>query len=350
MVPSIPSLLTADSPFDQHILSLQGPDYDSNDETEMALETARLHSLLKDWETASSSSLSLPSTPRHNPRSHGHATERSAHSAPKPHSRIPQNVIHQQYGVSPAPGPYRQPPQTYVPAYQNYGPYQEYSQPYAPHQNYSIPRQYSTHQHIQQHNTSSIQHQNVPNIVNQIPNMSNAASAITVAYQPTNSPKQHHKYPQIPGTVLPAANLNYQTATVSMGSSPSHKMYVAPSQAQLQSQIQSQMQSQTASPSQNLQNYTNGELLIQQQLYNQQMQYQQSREYQQYRLNREQLLVQQQICATQGAYGVIPPQQTRGSHYQSSVHVPIVAVLPQGDQSPKMMQRKQPRQYSQEMT
>ena len=47
---------------------LQGPDYDSANEEEIALERARLCALLRDWETASTNSSlnrSAPSTPAH---------------------------------------------------------------------------------------------------------------------------------------------------------------------------------------------------------------------------------------------------------------------------------------------
>ncbi|XP_017770037.1 PREDICTED: uncharacterized protein LOC108557859 [Nicrophorus vespilloides] len=44
-----------------------GADYDSGSEYERAMEQARLSSLLKDWETASSGSRSLPSTPKRRP-------------------------------------------------------------------------------------------------------------------------------------------------------------------------------------------------------------------------------------------------------------------------------------------
>ncbi|KAF5308652.1 hypothetical protein FQR65_LT06113 [Abscondita terminalis] len=71
--------------------------------------------------------------------------------------------------------------------------------------------------------------------------------------------------------------------------------------------------------------FTNGDLIVQQQIYNQQMQYQQSREYQQYRQSKEQMLLQQQ------GY-----QSAR--NYQSSVHIPIVMHNQQTDVSP--MHRK----------
>lgn len=45
-------------------MSLQGPDYNSDSELEQAAETTRLKALLKDWETASSGSRSLPVTPK----------------------------------------------------------------------------------------------------------------------------------------------------------------------------------------------------------------------------------------------------------------------------------------------
>jgi hypothetical protein len=42
----------------------QGPDYDSNDETEIALEEARLNSLVQHWESASLSASMCSSTSR----------------------------------------------------------------------------------------------------------------------------------------------------------------------------------------------------------------------------------------------------------------------------------------------
>ncbi|CAG9822429.1 unnamed protein product, partial [Phaedon cochleariae] len=44
-----------------------GPDYNSESESERAAETTRLRALLKDWETASIGSRSLPPTPRRRP-------------------------------------------------------------------------------------------------------------------------------------------------------------------------------------------------------------------------------------------------------------------------------------------
>lgn len=43
---------------------MQGPDYNSDSETERAAETQRINALLRDWETASSGSRSLSVTPK----------------------------------------------------------------------------------------------------------------------------------------------------------------------------------------------------------------------------------------------------------------------------------------------
>jgi hypothetical protein len=50
------------------VVGLQGPDYNSESETEKAAEAARLSALLKDWETASAGSRSLPTTPKRRPK------------------------------------------------------------------------------------------------------------------------------------------------------------------------------------------------------------------------------------------------------------------------------------------
>ncbi|CAG9822425.1 unnamed protein product [Phaedon cochleariae] len=72
-----------------------GPDYNSESESERAAETTRLRALLKDWETASIGSRSLPPTPRRRP-------PRSADGGAYV-SQIPQSVIHQSYGVAQTP-------------------------------------------------------------------------------------------------------------------------------------------------------------------------------------------------------------------------------------------------------
>ncbi|GLV31086.1 target of wingless [Carabus blaptoides fortunei] len=266
-----------------------GADYDANDETEIALETARLHTLLKDWETASVSSRSLPSTPRHIPRPQH--VERPVQSAPKP-----ANVIHQSYAQQ----HYRQ--SNYNPTYETHSP--SHQPHYMPHVS-GI--QYQDYQPVSYTTPPNYQHPPTQTTVLQ-PRQYSVPSGGSPLH---NSPK--HKYAQ-----PPHGGHGY------VQNSPTHKMYMSGQPAPT---------------------YTNGELIIQQQLYNQQMQYQQTREYQLYRQSREQLLVQQQMQ---------PGAGTRGSHYQSSVHVPIVSVLPPNEQSPQMVlqrkQQQQQRQYSQEMT
>lgn len=50
------------------IVNFKGPDYDSGNEAERCTEAARLSALLKDWETASAGSRSLPPTPLRKPK------------------------------------------------------------------------------------------------------------------------------------------------------------------------------------------------------------------------------------------------------------------------------------------
>lgn len=88
--------------------------------------------------------------------------------------------------------------------------------------------------------------------------------------------------------------------------------------------------------------YTNGELLMQQQIYSQQLQYQQNREYQKYRQSREQkmLLQQQQKVQQQQQVQVQHSQgypQTRT--YQSSVNIPMAMHPKQPEEG--LMHRKQ---------
>ncbi|EEZ98373.2 uncharacterized protein tow [Tribolium castaneum] len=105
-----------------------GPDYNSESESEKAAEAARLSALLKDWETASAGSRSLPATPKRRPkpplaekiRSDGVRSAEIARDGPRPPERgyvsqIPQSVIHQSYGVTQV--PYRHvnyPPPSYI--------------------------------------------------------------------------------------------------------------------------------------------------------------------------------------------------------------------------------------------
>ncbi|XP_022920619.1 adenylate cyclase, terminal-differentiation specific [Onthophagus taurus] len=86
-----------------------GPDYDSSSETEKAAETARLTALLKDWETASAGSRSLPATPKKNWRPNDKFStirnveirqqQRAYQQQQQP--IINQSVVHQSYGVNP---------------------------------------------------------------------------------------------------------------------------------------------------------------------------------------------------------------------------------------------------------
>lgn len=257
--------------------------------------------------------------------------ERPVQSAPKPHTRIPPNVIHQSYGVTTQQQqqqiPYRQ--TNYNPTYQSHSP--SHQPHYMPNVSKIVPGiQYQDYQpvaYVSQANyqhppPQAVLHQQLPRQYshpNTVPSTGGSGSPVHYA---NNSPK--HKYPTVQAHAG-VSSIGYVPGSVQ--NSPTHKIYVSSQQ----------------SPG-----YTNGELIIQQQLYNQQVQYQQSREYQLYRQSREQLLVQQQMIPP--GYAAAPPP-ARGTHYQSSVHVPIVSVLPQNDQSPKMsLQRKQQRQYSQEMT
>lgn len=233
---------------------------------------------MKDWETASAGSRSLPTTPLRKPKvgekfrsSDGiRCTEVSIRPGDprlveRTHSQIPPNIIHQSYGV--AQPSYRQ--TAYNPIYQQPGPtvyssamqYQALSPMYI---------NQATYQPPPKHYPSYNQH----------------GSPIKMVYQ--NNSVKHIPYEQ--------PQVTY---------SPSHKIY--------------------GSVPKNNPGFTNGDLLVQQQMYNQQMQYQQSREYQQYRQSKEQMLLQQGY------------QSSRS--YQSSVHIPIVMHSQQTDMSP--LHRKQ---------
>ncbi|XP_044730372.1 putative uncharacterized protein DDB_G0271606 [Chrysoperla carnea] len=127
--------------------------------------------------------------------------------------------------------------------------------------------------------------------------------------------------------------------------------------------------------------YTNGELILQQQLYNQQLKSHLSKEIQQYKQSREQLLIKQQQQQQQQEQQILvqtqhaivaqhnkptrimpanPQQQQQQQSYQSSVEMNLNRTATTGTDpmSPKMVYRKQntssttttARQYSQEMT
>ncbi|KAK4883278.1 hypothetical protein RN001_006597 [Aquatica leii] len=250
-----------------------GPDYDAACEAEKAAEAARLRSLMKNWETASAGSRSLPSTPVRKQKLRINDSMKDGLVRPseslrlneRSHSAIPPNIIHQSYGVA-QPSSYRQ--TVYNPVYQQ--------------------TTSSTYSSAMQYQVLSPMYINQPQ------------------YQP--SVKHYQNYNQHGSPI----KMVYQNNTVKhipmeqpVSYSPSHKVY--------------------GSVPKNNAGFTNGDLIVQQQIYNQQMQYQQSREYQQYRQSKEQMLLQQQ--------GYQPSR-----NYQSSVHIPIVMHNQQTDVSP--MHRK----------
>lgn len=229
----------------------QGPDYDSASESERAAEIARRNALLRDWETASAGSRSLPATPKRRPKARPDGGIRSAELPPRPERiyapQLTQSVVHQSYGVTQVaayrPG-YAANPAVYPPALQAY--HHAPSPMYASQPTYQAP---SRHQYYQQQGYGSPPVKSYPPKNNNIP--------------------AYHSDPQ-------------QQVVVSY--SPGHKLY---------------------GPIHPGANYTNGEL-IQQQMYSHQMQFQQSREYQQYKQNREQMLLQQQGYVGRGYANNIP--------------------------------------------
>ncbi|KAK5650443.1 hypothetical protein RI129_001472 [Pyrocoelia pectoralis] len=253
-----------------------GPDYDAACEEERVAEASRLRSLLKNWETASAGSRSLPSTPIRKTKVRGNPDKLAeGHTRPndsirlneRSHSQIPPSVIHQSYGVTQP--TYRQ--TVYNPVYQ-----QTSSNAYSPAMQYQVLSPMYINQPGYQQPSSKL-----------YPSYNQHGSPIKMVYQ-TNNVKH------IP---VEQSQLSY---------SPSHKVY--------------------GSVPKSNSGFTNGDLVVQQQIYNQQMQYQQSREYQQYRQSKEQMLLQQQGF-----------QSSRS--YHSSVHIPIVMHNQQNDVSP--LHRKQ---------
>ncbi|KAB0801584.1 hypothetical protein PPYR_03770 [Photinus pyralis] len=253
-----------------------GPDYDAACEAERAAEAARLRSLLRNWETASAGSRSLPTTPIRKTKVRGNQekptdgpirSNEPIRLNERIHSQIPPNVIHQSYGVTqPA---YRQ--TVYNPVYQ-----QTTSNSYSPAMQYQVLSPMYINQQSYQQPSPKL-----------YPSYNQHGSPIKMVYQ-TNNVKH------IP---VEQSQISY---------SPSHKVY--------------------GSVPKSSSSFTNGDLIVQQQIYNQQIQYQQSREYQQYRQSKEQMLLQQQ------GY-----QSSRS--YHSSVHIPIVMHNQQNDVSP--LHRKQ---------
>uniref|UniRef100_A0A6P7F7E5 YLP motif-containing protein 1 n=1 Tax=Diabrotica virgifera virgifera TaxID=50390 RepID=A0A6P7F7E5_DIAVI len=285
-----------------------GPDYNSESESERAQETARLKALLKDWETASAGSRSLPATPKKRPpvppgvvgvRS-ADSTAREVPLPPMPPmppmpprmppdrvyvSQIPPSVIHQSYGVQPQ---YRQ--VTYNnPNYVTQSPSHQMTYPSAM-QYQAISPMYSNQPAYQ------------PPPVRQYPNYAQHASPIKTYM---NNSANHIPYDQ------PVAY------------SPTHRLYGVPIGAQSVVGGQAGMVKEKPSDMGYKPSYTNGELL-QQHMYSQQ--------YQQYKEAREQVLAQNQ------QHPVVyrgPPK-----NYQSSVTIPIV--VKSGQQSDaNMLHRKQ---------
>ncbi|KAJ8932295.1 hypothetical protein NQ314_014788 [Rhamnusium bicolor] len=239
----------------------KGPDYNSESETEKAAEIARLKALLKDWETASAGSRSLPTTPKRRPptmlRADGIRSAEVAREMPRPPDRayvsqIPQSIIHQSYGVTQI-------------AYR--------------HVNYNNPNYISQSPSHQIAYPSAMQYQAISPMFTSQP-----------TYQPP-PPRQYPSYNQHGSPIKTYVNnspkhIPYeQPATYS----PTHKLY-GPTVAVAKSV------------------YTNGELL-QQQLFNHH-----TMQYQQYKEAREQVLAQHQQTVYRG------PQR----NYQSSVTIPIV--------------------------
>lgn len=230
---------------------------------------------MKDWETASAGSRSLPSTPNHRKLKSGDKSRSSdgmrngdgimrnidPNRLIERTQSIASNSMHQSYGISQT--QYR--PAAYNPVYE---------QPNSA--SYSSAMQY---QALSPMYITQSTYQPPPKLY---PSYNQHGSPIKMVYQ--NNSMKHIPYEQ--------PQVTY---------SPSHKVYGPV------------LQNNVA--------YSNGDFLVQQQMYNQQLQYQQSRDYQQYRQNKEQMLIQQQ------GY-----QSAR--NYQNSVHIPIVMHSPQTDVSP----------------
>ncbi|KAJ3628568.1 hypothetical protein MTP99_015867 [Tenebrio molitor] len=251
------------------VVGLQGPDYNSESETEKAAEAARLSALLKDWETASAGSRSLPTTPKRRPkpplteklRADGVRSAEISRDGPRPPERsyvsqIPQSVIHQSYGVTQV--SYRQ-------------------------VNYTNPNYISQNSPHQMSYPSAMQYQAISPMYTSQP-----------TYQPP-PPRQYPSYNQHGSPIKTYMNNSPKHIPYDQPAySPTHKLYGPPVQV--------------VKPV-----YSNGELL-QQQFYNQM-------QYQQYKEARDQVLVQNQ---PQAGYRM-------QRNYQSTVTIPIVVQNQQND-------------------
>ncbi|KAJ8921734.1 hypothetical protein NQ315_010644 [Exocentrus adspersus] len=255
-----------------------GPDYNSESETERAAETARLKALLKDWETASAGSRSLPNTPKHRPptvqRVDGVISVEATREMPRPPERayvsqIPPSVIHQSYGITQV--AYRQ-------------------------MNYNNPNYISQNPSHQIAYPSAMQYQAISPMYTSQP-----------TYQPP--PRQYPSYNQHGSPIKTYVNSSPKHIPYEQPPtySPTHKFYGPPVVA--------------TKPV-----YTNGEL-IQQQLMNHH-----TMQYQQYKEAREQVLAQHQ---QQPVYRG-PPR-----NYQSSVTIPIVVKNNNQPNEMNILHRKQ---------
>ncbi|CAH0552928.1 unnamed protein product [Brassicogethes aeneus] len=261
-----------------------GPDYNSESESEQAAEAVRLNSLLKDWETASAGSRSLPATPKRRPKpppggrndavrsaeaAREAAADRQHQQPPLSHDRnyvsqISPNLIHQSYGVTQMykPIPYNNP---------------NYIAPGTSHQMAAYP--------------SAMQY-----------------SAISPMYTsqptyPTSQVRQYSGYNQHGSPIKAYVNVNSSPKHISFDQpaaySPSHKFYGPPVQVPIAPKVP----------------FSNGDL-IQSQMYQQH----QMQQYHQYKMAREQVMAQHQPYP-----GPAPPANYRVvRNYQSSVTIPIV--------------------------
>lgn len=219
--------------------------------------------LLKDWETASAGSRSLPATPKRRP----------GKPVPIGDQRVPfnQSMVHQSYGVTPYRQAYASPVYPPVP-------------PTAMHHPQQVAQQHTAAAY-----SSAMQYQALSSLYGRQYSQQ-AALLGSSPVKSSASPKHIPSYQVVAGAAHPPAE-----AGASATFSP--RMYKGV-------------------------RLSNGDL-IQQQIYQQQLQYQQAREYQQYKQSREQQLIQhQQGMQAMQATAFAP--NPNGRSYQSSIHIPIV--------------------------
>nr|CAH7718019.1 unnamed protein product [Callosobruchus chinensis] len=327
-----------------------GPDYNSESETEMAAEQARLKALMKDWETASAGSRSLPSTPKRKTqsapttivtttaitaaeslqKSHvvpGGPVDRPATSYP---GQIPPAMIHQAYGIGQL-NAYRQisypnhygghqqmPPGGYQPQQMPPGGYQPQQMP---------PSGYPTPASVQYRAMYGYQQ------CCQVTPKSYSYGAATppprqyVNYGGQQAPPQHGSGQAASAVAKTYANVNngspkhlpnYEQQTVNY--SPVHRPYGSPVVGIGLVQSDSDNENTCRGVPQYKTTYANGEVIYQQPPYSsqhtQRPQHSVGMQYQQYRDPREQSFSQ---------HPQMPNAVYRGpaKHYQSSVTIPI---------------------------